>query len=284
MSHVYATSMRALSPGHGALVVERQGDRSHLACIESRAPLKLLAPKNHGHARWVYVGTFGGGLVDGDEVHLEVEVGASAGLFLGTQASTKVYRGTSRVTTDARVGEGGLLVSVPDPVVCFAGASFTQRTRVELAQTGSVFVVDTLHGGRIAHGERWEFAAYETRTEVFRDRRPVLLDAIALRDDEGSIGRRMRRFEAMASLYFVGPAVREAGQSALARVRAEVGDATEPAAPSPAVVASASTFDDGASVLVRLLGETPHALAAAIRPYFDFLPELLGDSPLARRP
>ncbi|HEY2366660.1 MAG TPA: urease accessory protein UreD, partial [Polyangiaceae bacterium] len=68
------------------------GDRTAITSSRARAPLKLLTPKNHGDARWTFVATYGGGLVDGDAIALDVKVGPGASALLSTQASTKVYR------------------------------------------------------------------------------------------------------------------------------------------------------------------------------------------------
>ena len=35
-------------------------------------------PDNHGHAAWVYTSSYGGGIVGGDALHLDIEVGAEA--------------------------------------------------------------------------------------------------------------------------------------------------------------------------------------------------------------
>ena len=55
--------------------------------------LKLLVP---GHAssvsscQWLYIITFGGGLVEGDNVSVDVKVGEHCTVVVTTQASTKV--------------------------------------------------------------------------------------------------------------------------------------------------------------------------------------------------
>src|SRR5262245_41650827 len=99
----------------------RAGSRSLVTRAFAASPLRLLMPRNHGHAAWVYTSTYGGGLVDRDALHLDLDVGPHAAALLATQAATKVYRsphGTS-MTMTARVADHGLLVVAPDPVVCF---------------------------------------------------------------------------------------------------------------------------------------------------------------------
>src|SRR5690349_16152460 len=85
------------------------------------SPLRLLLPKNHGRAASVFASSFGGGMVDGDSVSIDLDVDAGVAAFLATQASTKVYRSArgAREGLRARVVEGVLLVVMPDPVVCF---------------------------------------------------------------------------------------------------------------------------------------------------------------------
>ena len=43
-------------------------------------------------SQWLYTITFGGGLVEGDNITLDVDVGEDCTVVVTTQASTKVYR------------------------------------------------------------------------------------------------------------------------------------------------------------------------------------------------
>src|SRR4051812_12410043 len=61
------------------------------------SPLKLLTPCSRGKSVWTYASNFGGGLVAGDQTQLNVRIGSGARCFLGTQASTKVYRNPSQL-------------------------------------------------------------------------------------------------------------------------------------------------------------------------------------------
>ena len=113
-------------PRRGIVAVRRGPRRSTVTRAYAESPLKWLTPATHGEAAWVFASSYGGGLVGGDHLDVEIDVGAGAAAFLSTQASTKVYRSPAGASTRlaARVADGGVLVSVPDPVVCFASSNY----------------------------------------------------------------------------------------------------------------------------------------------------------------
>jgi hypothetical protein len=92
---------------------------------------------------------------------------------LTTQASTKVYctkrdARVTRHTLAASVGQGGLLVLAPDPVVPYANAAYDQRQTFELAPGSSLIAVDWVGAGRVSRGERWAFTSFSSRNSVHR--------------------------------------------------------------------------------------------------------------------
>src|SRR5262245_163756 len=114
--------------GCGKLHIIQGERRSTVSQAYASSPLRLLMPRNHGRAAWIYTSSFGGGLVDGDRVSLDIVVDAGAAAFVSTQASTKVYRSACGTSAELRasVGDEGLLVLAPDPVVCFAASRYRQ--------------------------------------------------------------------------------------------------------------------------------------------------------------
>ncbi|MEO7096870.1 MAG: urease accessory protein UreD, partial [Polyangiales bacterium] len=207
--------------GQGSLVFSRVGARTVPTTIRAESPLRLLTPQNDGVASWAYASSFGGGLVDGDSVAMDIVVDDGASALFATQSSTKVYRGTSRMTLDARVGEQALLAVVPDPIVCFEGASYAQRISIVLAATSSLVLVDALTAGRSARGERWAFARYESvlsvervdRVDTSGTRTAVLLDPVRLDARESGLARRFGRFDAIATIVLLGPAIEDAARA-----------------------------------------------------------------------
>ena len=123
-----------LAPGAGVLEFARVEPRTVLQRAFAKSPLRIIHPKNHGSAAWVYLSSFGGGLVGGDHVDLRVKVGARAKAVLLTQASTKVFNSSRQAaqTVDADVEKGGMLIVAPDPTVCFAGPAFFASADVPL--------------------------------------------------------------------------------------------------------------------------------------------------------
>jgi urease accessory protein len=224
----------------------------------------------------VYAATYGGGLVGGDALAIDVEVGRGAAALLATQASTKVYRSACGASQRlrARVSDGSLLVLLPDPVTAFAGSRYTQEQHVELDAGGSLVLVDWLTAGRVASGERWKFDGYTNRTFVRRAGSLVLHDAVSLGPEDGDVAARMSRFNCAATVIMTGPAVR----AAAIRVAGEIGSA--PLSRRSDLLMSSAPLaggDDGA--LVRVAGVSVERVGGMLREWLNFVPSLLGDDP-----
>lgn len=267
--------------GHASLTVEVVSGESAITSAFATSPLKLLTPRPRDRSVWAFSSSFGGGLVAGDQTRLDLRLGPGARAFLGTQASTKIYRNPSLLPsgheTHATLGPGSLLVFAPDPVQAFAGSSYTQRQEFHLAPDANLVLVDWFSAGRVARGERWEFRHFFSRNEVFRDGERTFLDALRLDPADGPLAsaHRAGRFNCFALLFLIGPAVREGAAKLLEDV------ARQPVARRAALVSSASAIRDGA--LLRIAGEHVEAVAHELHRHLRRINELLGDDPWARK-
>jgi urease accessory protein len=218
-------------------------------------PLRLLAPRGRGDAAWVYQASLGGGFVGGDDLALTLDVGAGAALFLGSQASSKVYRGArGRFALDATVGEGATLVAWPEPVTCFAGAALDQRQRFALAETARLVVVDGWTAGRIARGERWAFARMELALSVTIAGATIIHDGVLLDPAHGPLAPRLAGLAACATVIVVGLPV-------AALLTAAAAFAMPPRGGAPLVAASAWPW----GAVIRIGAPTTECLSRTLR-------------------
>ncbi len=263
-----------VSPGPRGSVVTR-------AYAES--PLKWLTPGNSGRAAWVFAASYGGGLVGGDHLALDVDVEPGAAALLSTQASTKVYRSATGASTrlTARVGADAVLVSLPDPVVCYAGSDYRQTQTVDLDPSGGLVVLDWMASGRRGSGERWAFDGYASSTSIRIGDRLAMHDAVRLERTDGDLAARAGRFDVLALLVVAG-----------ARLAADAGVCWRRwrrcrSRAAPSVVVSASPLPGLASAppggVVRLAGAHVEDVRRVLRGLLDFVPALLGDDPWARK-
>jgi urease accessory protein len=265
--------------GRGRLAVVRG---RHGRCVVTGAyatsPLRLLMPKNHGSAAWIYTSSYGGGLVDGDRIVLDVDIGSGAAAFLSTQASTKVYRSPNGTRTElhARIAADGLLAVIPDPTVCFAGSRYEQVQSFDMSADSGLVLVDWVSSGRHASGERWAFHEYVARMQARVGGRRVLHDALALRADDGDLGDRLGRFEVLAVLLILGTRLRDRAAEIPARV-AEI-----PIRRRPDQLVTATPIGE-CGCLLRVAATSVEQTAKMVRAYLGFLPALLGDDPWARK-
>jgi urease accessory protein len=265
-------------PGTGVLDVARVEHRSVVRRAYATSPLRLLLPRNHGAAAWVYLSSYGGGLVGGDELSLTVHVGPDASAFVSSQAATKIYRSQAptSVHLDATVAAGGQLVLWPDPVVCFAGSTYRQRQRIDLAAGAGLVLVDAMSSGRRASGERWRFDEYTSELSIASEGRLVLRDALRLAAADGDIAARMGRFDVLASAAIVGRRWTAAIEQTLAAV------AAQPVERQADILVAAAPIRDAGCVL-RVAGRSIEQVSAVVRRYLSFVSSFLTDDPWARK-
>jgi urease accessory protein len=257
------------------LEVEQVAERSVVVGAHARAPLRLLAPRNHGHAAWVYQSSLGGGFIGDDDVGLKVEVRPGASLFLSSQSASKVYRSArSRFTLDARVGAAATLINWPDPLACFAGARLSQRQTFELDPTANLICVDAYTAGRVGSGERWAFDELSLKLSIDVGGQRRFTDAQRLSSRHGALAARLAPFEAFATVVLTGPRL-TAECAALHRQISAQSLALE-------TLAVSSHWPWG--LTIRLAARSVEQLVQAMRVLLGpMLPALLGDDPLLRK-
>jgi len=276
--------------GSAHLTFTRCGSATVLTRAFAASPVKLFATNGRGGTCWVYAATLGGGLVGGDDIRLRAEVTDGARALLTTQASTKVYRSLrpSRQSLNATVDAGALLAVVPDPVVCFAGADFTQTQRYDLHADASLVMVDWITSGRHASGERWAFSRYESRFDIKRSSKRTFFDALVLEPHIDSVVERMGRFDVLLTAVMTGPLVAAAATDIVTRVaQASIDPSTREgslrAGPSTRdLVMSASRLRDGGALL-RMAGTSVEQMGHALRAHLAFLSPLTGDDLWSRK-
>jgi urease accessory protein len=256
------------------IAVEKVRGRSRLVGSRAISPLKILQSKCPGDACYAVISNYGGGIVTGDHIQLDIACGANARFCLGTQAHTRVYKSENCPTSQTvslKIGEGGFVVICADPLVLHEGAIFRQTWNCELAESADLVLVDWLSAGRIRRGEAFAFERFETELRVRCADKLLLLDR--LRVEPGVQNPRSPAAfggcDQLLNIYLLGPRARQ------------LSDAEIPA-PEGVRLASHSIREHG--VLLRATSADSAALDAILRQLTARLqePEMLGFDPLAR--
>ena len=162
------------APGRGSVHLTSQP--AQFATLAFSYPLKLISPSPAAHragtVHTLFLLTYGGGLVAGDSIFLDIKLDPATKLLLLTQGSTKIFKTPdpkllSRQVMHVSMATGAALCYIPDPVQPFKDSAFTQSQIYHMADGASLCVCDWVCCGRPARGERWDFWTYGSRNEVW---------------------------------------------------------------------------------------------------------------------
>jgi urease accessory protein len=278
----------APAAGSGSIEFTLVGGQTAVTQARAQSPLKLLCPGGPGPSAWVFASNYGGGLVAGDRLRMQVHAGEQTTSFLSTQASTKIYRSQSGIGASqslvARIDAGALCVVAPDPVACFADARYDQRQEFHLDPSASLVLVDSLSSGRLAHGERWAFASYRSANDIFLDGRRAFRDVLLLDPADGRLDhpQRVGRIDCLAMAILIGPKVLSAAGQLLTLVAAMPPGLDR----ATRLLMSASPLRvDGVVVgaTLRVAGPGTEAVCGFLHEQLAFVGPLLGENPWKRK-
>jgi urease accessory protein len=160
--------------------VTKNGNQSRLITCKSIPPLKLINPRTHNPYCSVILSGYGGGLVEGDQVNLQVQCDPNTTLYLGTQALTKIYKNPNGIpstqTITGTLNTHACAVVLPDPVVPFANSIFHQEQNWHLHPNACLILADSHTSGRRAFGEHFNHTRYTSNITITTPERPILIE------------------------------------------------------------------------------------------------------------
>ncbi|CAO1638993.1 unnamed protein product [Sympodiomycopsis kandeliae] len=234
-----STTVQAVVPArtrsfHGsglAILRSHSAPGGLLACTFSHLyfsfPLKLITPRTSNRnaslsnqdcaVAALYIVGYGGGLVSGDSVDLDIDVGEQCTMLLLTQGSTKVFKMRTS-TADALtqpmtrqnirciIQPNSTLLLLPSAVTCYKSSKYTQIQRFDLksSTTSNLILLDWITPGReysLDKKEKWHFHSYYSRNEICINGKVIIRDVLLLEDD---VNKRTHPYSIYANLFIVG--------------------------------------------------------------------------------
>ncbi|KAH6892146.1 UreD urease accessory protein-domain-containing protein [Thelonectria olida] len=195
-------------PGDGRIVVGLlPAGGSGLEKMTYQYPLKLIAPTPTGEqpSVLVFLLSYGGGLVAGDQVNLSINVRAGSKLSIATQGHTKIFKTPStdimtRQNLNVHIENDAGLCLLPDPVQPFEDSVYAQIQIFRLESQASLCLLDWVTHGRSARGENWSLIKWSGRNEVWlcdaksqtKERLLVRDSVILSREGSKTVGRTLQ--------------------------------------------------------------------------------------------
>lgn len=160
---------------------DAEGETTRTTVVERRPPLALVrAFAAEDGAALVHLHNVSGGVLGGDDLRTNLDVGPGARVLATTVGATCAYRSArgreSRALVEARVAAGGVLEYLPDPLIPFAGAIVSQTTTVELDEGAGLLWWEVVAPGRAARGEAFAYERVRLTTKIRAAGRLVVLE------------------------------------------------------------------------------------------------------------
>ncbi len=161
------------------IVIEQTGGISRLTSARSLSPLKILNPKTHSTACHVMLSSYGGGLLQGDTVELDVYGRLGSRLFLGSQAHGHIYGSPDGRTSSWLLNatlEDALAVVYLDPLIPHAKSRYHQRQSWRLMGASNLVLIEWFSAGRVKTGEVFAFESVKTDLELSKDGELLMIE------------------------------------------------------------------------------------------------------------
>ena len=169
------------------LKLARQAGKTRVVRNQHLGPLRLQRPfypevEDCAH---LYILHPPGGLVSGDDLHLDIEADAGTRSLITTPSAGKVYRVASsgeaqRQTVHLKLAPGAQLEWLPQDNIVFDGARGELGLRIDLSSNARFFGWEITCLGRAAGAQPFISGSLLQRLELYHEGRPWLLERMPL--------------------------------------------------------------------------------------------------------
>ncbi len=172
---------------------QKSGNKTVLASRSQSGPLTVQRPfYPEGDICHLYLLHPPGGVVGGDELHINVDLQREASTLITTPGATKFYRSAdlkdggklAHQVQTLRIADGCALEWFPQENIFFNQTHTHLSTRIELEKSAQFMGWEINCYGRPASNELFESGKVMTRLEVYRDGEPLFLDRLMIDDQQ----------------------------------------------------------------------------------------------------
>lgn len=180
---------------HLDLGFKRSTVKTILASRSQTGPLTVQRPfYPEGDVCHLYLLHPPGGVVGGDELHINVALNDEAQVLITTPGATKFYRSgdantlgkQAKQVQTLQVSNGCALEWFPQENIFFNNTHSHLTTRIELENNAKFMGWEVNCYGRPASKESFENGKVSTRLELYRDDKPIILDGLTI-DNSGAL-------------------------------------------------------------------------------------------------
>ncbi|WP_206022291.1 urease accessory protein UreD [Pseudoflavitalea sp. G-6-1-2] len=118
------------------------------------------------------------GVMDGDNLHIDVHCPANTEMKLFTQSFNKLHPMEKGAVqhTEVRIDAGASFQYLPQPMIPFKNSLFDTTNEIRMKGNSHLIWGDIISGGRIHSGERFEFTRIHSKTKVYVDEKLIFFD------------------------------------------------------------------------------------------------------------
>ena len=250
---------------------ERRADRTILRDVYRQSPLlvqrALYWDEEMPGLPCVMILTTSGGVLQGDRLRMDVDLGPGAQAHLVTQAATKIQEMDANYGTQTQsftLADDAYLEFLPEPVIPFRRSRFVSDTVVRLPETATMLYAEVLQPGRKYYrdGEIFAYDLFSTTLRAQRpDGRPLFVEKFVITPGHFPVSRigMMDRFHVFGNVVLLTDPDRAA--RVFERTATPVWDERTPLA------TAVSRLPNDAGLVFKVLGQETEPVRAAVRAF-----------------
>ncbi|MGC4784930.1 urease accessory protein UreD [Micromonospora zamorensis] len=250
---------------------ERRGDRTILHDLYRQSPLlvqrALYWDEEMPQLPCVMILTTSGGVLQGDRLHMDVDLAPGSQAHLVTQAATKIQEMDANYGSQIQrftLAEDTYLEYLPEPVIPYRGSRFVTDTRVRLPESATMLYGEVLQPGRKYYrdGELFAYDLFSSSLGAERpDGRQLFVEKFVVAPGQFPVARLgvMDRFHIFGNVVLLTSPERAA--RVYERTSAPVWDEETPLA------SAVSRLPNDAGLIFKVLGQETEPVRAAVRAF-----------------